>query len=786
MKLPPDAPTPCEANPARRWTFFSHLDTDRNGAVLGDRFEIGELLGAGGTSWVYACRDRLLSNVAAVKILKEGTDDARRRFFHEGRILGSLRHPHLVQLLALGETDAKEPFMVLELLPGRSLDQRLIDDGPLPWREVAELVAQAAEALDALHRAGVIHRDVKPSNIVQLSGATDQPLVKLIDVGIAKVEDWARIQGGGFTPPPRHQTDTGLIVGTPGFQPPEVSRTKPTPRFDTFALGVTIFMLCTGVMPDLMVPRRMNEVRPECGAPPELEALVAGALALDPEQRIGSAAEIKARLDSIRHAHANASSPYLFEDCYELLEVLGVGAKAEVHRAYHMEEARYVALKLLSVQARKDPEECVRFAREAKALSVTRHPALPELVECRTSPRRAQPYIAMALARGKRASEFCVEPRCLGPVDVISVGKQLAGALAALHANGILHRDLHGSNVLIEVGQRTTATLIDIGMAEYMDAFYAAVDQRYPTPPEHRRKLGTGGVEQFEWTAPEARANKVWSEKCDVYSLGLLLYKLLTGKQPRRGKTRELVSPREYVPGCPVALSSALLGALQDDPAERVDLAALIAKLDAAADEMSDGGEEDEDVELASEAAAQAPPVVTPGPRRRPWARSAAATAAGFTSLALAWWAGRATTPPVPAGAPAPVFAAVTDAPRPDAGTPPVPTSVPAPVFAAATDTPRPDAIPVRPPVDGTRTIVQTEKQPVSEAIDDVADELRTCASRAGGTLLLELTAKGERLTDIAVQGAHEKPILDCVHGVLDPLRFAPTPEQFFSKEYTP
>lgn len=81
---------------------------------------------------------------------------------------------------------------------------------------------------------------------------------------------------------------------------------------------------------------------------------------------------------------------------------------------------------------------------------------------------------------------------------------------------------------------------------------------------------------------------------------------------------------------------------------------------------------------------------------------------------------------------------------------------------------------------------MQTEKRPVSEAIDDVADQLRTCASQAGGTLLVELTAKGEALTDIAVQGAHEKPILDCVHGVLDPLRFAPTPEQFFSKEYTP
>ena len=403
MPNPPDA-TPVEpalpaVNRSRRWTLFGP-DADLGPpAVLGDRFEVGELLGAGGNSWVHACKDRLLQNTAAIKILKEGTADARRRFLEEGRILASLRHPHLVQVLALGETDTKAPFMVLELLPGRSLDQRLIDDGPLPWREVAELIAQAAGALDALHRAGVTHRDVKPSNIVQLSGATDRPLVKLIDLGIAKVENWGKLQSGGFTPPPRHQTATGLVVGTPGFLPPEVSRARPNPRFDIFALGVTIFVLCTNEMPDLMQLRRMNDVRPECDAPPELEMLVAGALALDPDQRIASAADIQRRLDAIRTARADLTSPYLFAGCYELLEPLGVGAKGEVHRAYHMEELRYVALKLPGAHAKDNTEECIRFACEAKALSVTRHPSLPELVECRTSPKHPHRYIAMALVR---------------------------------------------------------------------------------------------------------------------------------------------------------------------------------------------------------------------------------------------------------------------------------------------------------------------------------------------------------------------------------------------------
>ena len=794
MPNPPDEPTPVEpALPAvdgsRRWTLF-HPDADLGPrAVLGDRFEVGELLGAGGNSWVHACRDRLLQNMAAIKILKEGTADARRRFLEEGRILASLKHPHLVQVLARGETDTKAPFMVLELLPGRSLDQRLLD-GPLPWREVAELIAQVAGALDALHRAGVTHRDVKPSNIVQLSGATDRPLIKLIDLGIAKVENWGRLQSGGFTPPPRHQTATGLVVGTPGFLPPEVSHAKPNARFDIFALGVTIFSLCTGEMPDLLQLRRMNEVRPECGAPPELEMLVAAALALDPDQRIASAAEIQCRLDAIRSARADETSPYLFAGCYELLEPLGVGAKGEVHRAYHMEELRYVALKLLGGRAKDNDEEAMRFACEAKALSVTRHAALPELVECRTSPKHANRYIAMTLVRGKRASEFCRQPKCLKPADVIAVAQQLAGALMALHARGILHRDLHNGNVLIDIGPPITATLIDLGMCEFTDRYYAAVEQRYPTPPGHRIKLGTGGMEKFEWTAPEARATKIWTEKSDVYSLGLLLYKLLTGRHPHKGHA--LVSPEQYVPACPERLSSALLTALNDDPAERVDLPGLLAKLDDASDQLT---ELDEDVvadailqtatpDVVADAILQtaAPPPsiaahpITPPPvarspiattplgastplRRRAAARLVLALAAG-AALAFAWW-GR--SPP-----------ANTDL---DPGTT-------ASVLATATQN--------QPDLSVTADTAQVSEpsapsvKPVREALNGVAEQLRGCARLAGGVLILELVAEGEQLVAVAVQGADDKRVVGCVTDITTPLRFAPTPRQTLNEEYMP
>ena len=779
MTHQPDDPTPVDpalpaSAQAKRWTLFSQEGTDRGGAVLGDRFEVGELLGAGGTAWVYACRDQALRSMAAIKILKASGEDARRRFIEEGRILANLRHPHLVQVLAVGETDTRAPFMVLELLDGQSLDERLRKEGPLPWREVVELVAQAAGALAALHHVSVIHRDVKPGNIVQIASATSRPLIKLIDLGIAKVLDWHRVQSGGFEPVERHQTEAGLVVGTPGFYPPEVSYMDPDPRFDTFALGVTIYLLCTGQMPDLLEPRRMADVRPGCGVPPELEALVATALAVLPEERIATAEAFQRRLETLRVTHAEDSSPYLFDGCYELLELRGAGAKAEVYRAYHRDAARYVALKLLSARSMADPEECVRFAREARALSVVRHPSLPELIDCRTSMQRnGQPYIAMVLAPGKRAGEYCVGPKCLGAADVIAVGQQLAGALAVLHAHGILHRDLHTGNVLIDLGREIRATLIDVGMVEFMDAYYAVVDQRYPTPPEHRVKLGTGGLEHLEWTAPEARATKVWTPQCDVYSLGLLLYRLLTGKRPTLGG---LVSPRKFVPACPVTLASALLSALHEDPAQRVDVAGLLEKLEAAANEMAEDDGEDSEMVEGGVMMAPVPGAVPPAgaeralesdrPRRR--APPIAATMAlGAAVLGLGWWGGAVTATPTATPSECSSIAVV---PEPQVR----------------------EAQPARPAVESvpTRSDVKQEPPPIlstmHEALEAVEPALRRCAAIVGGLLLVEFTADRGVFTDASSTGSPEPRVARCIRDATATSRFESAPLQVFTEGYMP
>ena len=762
---------------ARGWTEHTHAGMALPVMIGG--FERGALLGTGGASWVFECKDRALRRRAALKVLRDRSEDARRRFEGEAVILANLRHAHLVQVLSAGEADDGSPFLVLEMLPGRSLDERLRVEGRLPWREVVDLAAQAARALEALHRAGVIHRDVKPSNLVQLRSATGRPLVKLIDLGTAKVEDWQRVQAIGLTPPPRHQTDAGLVVGTPGFHPPEAPHAPPDPRFDTFGLGVTIYVLCTGVMPNRASLLPMHEVRPDAEIPRELDELVASALAECPDERIATAAELRARLETIRKAHTKTRPP-LFDGCYELLEPLGAGAKGEVHRAYHHDAECYVALKLLRPGAPREDRR--RFVREARVLRAVQHPSLPTLVDCRTR-RRKRPFIAMSLARGQRASDFCLEKTRLAPADVIACGRQIAGALAALHERGILHRDINNGNVLIDLETRT-ATLIDFGMADFTDRYYATADVRYLTPPGKRTKLGSFGIKTQDWTAPEAKAEAGWTEKSDVYSLAHLLYRMLTGKRPLGD------SPRKIRPDCPLGLASALLAGLAEDPAKRADVQGFIAKLEAAADEMEeDTGEVEvegaaaETPEAASPAAevAAVPPAVAPdppseaarevaaapsaasvqaaAPRSRTWATARAASV--VLALGLTFWGGRMSVPTAPPPSGREVVAAAND---PQATAPVV---VP---HAAGVALDRP-VLPM-----------------MQEALAGVAGELRRCAGLADGPVLVHFAADegAERFADVQVRGVDDLEVRGCVRDATTPIRFRPAAAASFTREYTP
>lgn len=250
--------------------------------------------------------------------------------------------------------------------------------------------------------------------------------------------------------------------------------------------------------------------------------------------------------------------------------------------AHHRLAGRDVALKRLH-PGRQTEEERARLRREARVLAELRHPAFPTLYDVHELD--GQLYLAMEFTQGERAGNFVQRPLCLA--HVLAVGIQLAEALVALHSLGVVHRDIHGSNVLIDFAAgpvtRPIIRLLDLGMCELLPAWFARV-HRYGTPPEHRVALGTGGIEQFAWTAPEARRERVWSEKCDVWSAGLLLFQLLTGHRPSPpGSDEPPASPSTWV-SCSNELAHALLAALHPDPSHRLDASGLLARLIEAAE----------------------------------------------------------------------------------------------------------------------------------------------------------------------------------------------------------
>jgi serine/threonine protein kinase len=200
--------------------------------LLGGRYDLGPVLGRGGVADVHRADDTLLTREVAVKRLREASpsDVDRARFTAEARTLAGLSHPHLVTLLDAGESEDR-PYLVLELVEGTTL-AALLATGPLPVPEAARLLGKVAGALAYAHGQGVVHRDVKPGNVL----LGDDGRVKLADFGIA------RIVGDTV----RH-TMTGTTVGTVGYLAPEqVSGAEITQAADVYALGLVLLEAVTG------------------------------------------------------------------------------------------------------------------------------------------------------------------------------------------------------------------------------------------------------------------------------------------------------------------------------------------------------------------------------------------------------------------------------------------------------------------------------------------------------------------------------------------------------------
>jgi eukaryotic-like serine/threonine-protein kinase len=257
------------------------------GRVVGGRYRLGGVLGEGGMAKVYDAYDERLERPVAVKILHRTTEvlpGMRRRFEQEARIAARLIHPHIVAVLDYGEDD-DACYLVMERLPGTTLREE-IAWGPVPVRRIVLVIMETLTALEAAHRYGVLHRDVKPSNILH----QDDGHTKIADFGIAKSLDlWTLTDQV-----PDDMTQTGIVLGTPGYLAPERRRgEQATVRSDLYGVGAAMVEAVTGTRPGL----DHIEV---AAVPSPLRAVATRAVAPDPEQRFASAAEMLQALTSLQ------------------------------------------------------------------------------------------------------------------------------------------------------------------------------------------------------------------------------------------------------------------------------------------------------------------------------------------------------------------------------------------------------------------------------------------------------------------------------------------------------
>ncbi|HEY5843596.1 MAG TPA: Stk1 family PASTA domain-containing Ser/Thr kinase [Mycobacterium sp.] len=284
---------------------------------LSDRYELGEILGFGGMSEVHKARDTRLHRDVAVKVLR--ADLARDpsfylRFRREAQNAAALNHPAIVAVYDTGEADTAAgplPYIVMEYVEGVTLRDIVHTEGPLPPRRALEIIADACQALNFSHNHGIIHRDVKPANIM----ISKNNAVKVMDFGIARaLADSHSV------------TQTAAVIGTAQYLSPEQARGEPVDaRSDVYSLGCVLYEILTGEPPflgDTPLAVAYQHVREDPVAPskrhsgisPELDAVVLKALAKNPDNRYQTAAEMRSDLVRVHNGEAPEAPKVLTDD----------------------------------------------------------------------------------------------------------------------------------------------------------------------------------------------------------------------------------------------------------------------------------------------------------------------------------------------------------------------------------------------------------------------------------------------------------------------------------------
>jgi serine/threonine-protein kinase len=271
--------------------------------LIAGKYRLDVLVGVGGMGTVWAATNTSIDQRVAIKLISRehaNSPELRARFLREARAAAMLRSRYAVQIFDSGETEDSTPFIVMELLEGETLEERLSFVGPVPLKEAVRIVQQVGKGLSKAHALGIIHRDLKPANVFLARSDDDEGYIaKILDFGIAKIAEPRR---------DKISTGSGLVLGTPLFMSPEQMRGLAVDhRSDLFSLGMVTFNMVTGrpalsseEFADIVLETwtqplvDMQKVAP--WIPKPIDAWVKRACALKPDDRFQTADEMMAAL----------------------------------------------------------------------------------------------------------------------------------------------------------------------------------------------------------------------------------------------------------------------------------------------------------------------------------------------------------------------------------------------------------------------------------------------------------------------------------------------------------
>ncbi|MFA5908629.1 MAG: serine/threonine-protein kinase [Vicinamibacterales bacterium] len=577
------------------------------GTRIDDRYEIIDVLGSGGMGQVYRARRLRLGDEVAIKVMQAShaaPPELRERFLRESRACAQLRHPNIVGILDFDFDASNQPYMVMELLSGPSLREEIELEAPMAPARVAAILEPVAAALQLAHDRGITHRDLKPANIVVHRYESGERVYKVIDFGLAAMKaasDETRL------------TDPAMFLGTLAYAAPEQVRGDAvTAATDIYALGVIAYEMLTGARPfdagnRVTLINQMLTVRPvspavhRVGLSETIDRAVMRALDKNPADRWASVTDF---VGALQEAAGDAGPVEPAEGAgllarYELGGLVGRGRLGSlIYRGTHRALGVPVAIRIL----RRDEQPHwdavrARFLLEARTLQVP-HPGLLQVRDFGEDDQNV--FLVTDFVDGPSLRQALAESGPFPWPRASALLAQALDAMSALHRRGGFIAGVNPDMIRLRVADGGTSGAANPATADksaagegwpeqivVSSAGIRSVQDVLATMREQELRGQEASEHELPYVAPEVLMGGAPNVRGDVFTIGVLAYEMVTGRQPfRAASVPELLGqmlqakpapPATLCADIPAAVSDAIMRAIDGAPAARFESAEALA-----------------------------------------------------------------------------------------------------------------------------------------------------------------------------------------------------------------